>query len=142
MTLARVSILGGDGTGSAIGASQTVRADDEKPRSVKGSTGTTEKGTPPVTNISAASEGMADHHGIVAVGGERAPGCVGHGNIVKRHARLEGERGDYGELLVRDESRKRILRLRLDSFLEVFSHRFLSLDKQKEVTQEEYGQGD
>ena len=54
---------------------------------------------------------MANYHGIVAIRRERAPGGVCHGDIVERRAGLERERGDYGNLLVGDESRERILGL-------------------------------
>lgn len=66
---------------------------------------------------------MADDHGIVAVGVELAPRGVGDGHILESDSRLEGEGGDSGDLLLRNQGSKRVLRLRLGSFLQVFSHR-------------------
>lgn len=139
--LAGVPIFCSDRTRSAIGATQTVCADDEESRSVKRSPRAPEERTPPVANIRAASQSMANHHSIVAVGRQRAPCRVCDGDIAKRHTGLEGEGRDYGEPLVGNERRERILWLRLDSFLEVFSHRFCHMKEYQENTEDD-GRGD
>lgn len=67
---------------------------------------------------------MADDHGITAVWGEGAAGAVCQRGIVKSDARLEGEGGDDGDVLIRDQGREGVLGLGLRSFLDVFSHCF------------------
>lgn len=122
-TLGRVAVLGSDGTGGPVWAAQAVQAYYEEAGRVEGAARTAEQRAPPVGHVGAAGEGMADDHDIVAVGRERASGGVCHGHIEEDHARFKRERGDDGNLLVRYEGRERVLGLRGDSFLEVFSHR-------------------
>jgi hypothetical protein len=114
-SLGRVTIHSGDGAGSAIGAPKAVHADDEEARSIEGASGTSEKRTPPVSDVGAAGESVADHHDIVARRGKCAAGCVCDGHIIKGHARLEGEGWDNGDLLVGDESSEGVLGLGGDS---------------------------
>ena len=87
-TFAWIVVLGGDGTGGTIRTSQTVATYDEEAREVEGPTRSAQERTPPVTHIGAASQGVADDHGIVTVGIECAPGGVGHRDVVKRDTRL------------------------------------------------------
>lgn len=117
-----VVVLAGNRARGSVRATQRVHADDEESRRVEGSPGTAQQRTPPVGYVRTAGQGMADHHTVVAFGRQLAPGRVRDRYIVKRYARFEGEGRDNGYLLVGNERRKRILRLRARSFLEVFSH--------------------
>lgn len=82
----------------------------------------TKQRAPPVTDIGAACQGMANDHGIVPIGRQLALGGVRNRHMLKCDTRLEGERGYDSDLLVWDQTRERVLRLRGDSFLDVISH--------------------
>lgn len=117
-----VVVLAGNRARGPVRATQGVHADDEKSRRVECPSGTAQERTPPVGHVGTAGQGMANHHTVVAFGRQLAPRRVRDRHIVKRYARFEGEGRDNGYLLVGNERRKRILRLRARSFLEVFSH--------------------
>lgn len=121
-TLLGVVILASHRARGPVRATQRVEAHNEEPRRIEGPSGPTQKGSPPVGYVCAASQGMANDHAVVAFRRQLAPGGVCDGHIVEGDAGLEGEGRDYGDLLVGDERRERILRLRAGSFLEVFSH--------------------
>ena len=55
---------------------------------------------------------MTYHHTVVSGGIELAPSLVGDGDVADRYAGFEGEFGDNGDGLVRDEIEKRVFGLR------------------------------
>lgn len=82
----------------------------------------TKQRAPPVTHIGTACQGMANNHGIVPVGRQLALGSIRNRHILECDTRFKGERGYDSDLLVWDQTRERVLRLRSDSFLDVISH--------------------
>lgn len=82
----------------------------------------TKQRAPPVTHIGTARQGMANNHGIVPVGRQLALGSIRNRHILECDTRFKGERGYDSDLLVWDQTRERVLRLRSDSFLDVISH--------------------
>jgi len=58
---------------------------------------------------------VANNQRVIAIGGELAPRGVGYWDIVQGDPRLEGEGRYDSDLLIADELRKRVLRLRFDS---------------------------
>lgn len=77
----RVVILVGNSTGTSVRTTKTVEANDEEARHIECLTRTAEEGTPPVSDIGAATQSMADHQHIVSVGGECASCGVCNGDI-------------------------------------------------------------
>jgi hypothetical protein len=77
MLVLRVAVSGRHWTRCSIRTSQAVHAHDEEPCLVKRLARTPKQRTPPVADVRAAGERMADHHGIVTAGGQGASGGVG-----------------------------------------------------------------
>lgn len=82
----------------------------------------TKQRAPPVTDIGTACQGMANNHGIVSVGRQLALGSIRNRHMLECDTRFKSERGYHSNLLVWDQTRERVLRLRSDSFLDVISH--------------------
>jgi hypothetical protein len=114
-------VVGGDGTRCPVRAPKTVEANDEEPRRVECPPWTSQQRTPPVRNISTSRQGMANNHGIVPIRRQLTPCGICHGDVVQSHPRFKGKGGDNCYLLIRNKSRKWVLRLRPRSFLQVFS---------------------
>lgn len=113
--LLRGPILVSDGTGTPIRTPQTVQTDHVESRGIKGLTGTTQQRTPPVGHIGTTTQRMANHQRVVGLGRQLTPRRVGDGDIVQGHARFEGEGRNHHKLLIGDELRIGIFRLRVDS---------------------------
>jgi hypothetical protein len=120
--IVHVPILGSHRASGTVRATQAVHADDEEARYIEGSSVATKQRAPPVTDIGTARQGMANDHGIVPVGRQFTFGGVRNRHILKCDTRFKVERGYDRDLLVWDQTRERVLRLRSDSFLDVFSH--------------------
>ena len=102
----------GDGTRAAVRTAQAVEADDEEAGGVKRSTATDQR-SPPVAHVGAAGQRVADDHDVVArVDVELAMRAVGDGHVAERLAGLEGEGGDDGDVLVRNQGGEGVFRLR------------------------------
>lgn len=106
-----VAIPRSDGAGCAVWTAQAVHANDEEARHVEGSPIAAQEGTPPIAHIGTAGQGMAYHHGVVALRRQLAPSRVRHRDIVQGHARLEGEGGDDGDVLVWNQGHERVFGL-------------------------------
>lgn len=82
----------------------------------------TKQRAPPVADIGASCQGMANDHGIVPVGRQFALGSIGNRHMLECDTGFKCERRYDSNLLVWDQTRERVLRLRSDSFLDVISH--------------------
>jgi hypothetical protein len=60
-----IAVFVGDGACAPVGTAQAVQANDKEARLVEGLSGTSQQRTPPIGDISAPAEGVADHQGIV-----------------------------------------------------------------------------
>lgn len=115
----RVAVLAGDRAGASVWTAQAVEAADEEARHVERLAGSAEQRSPPVANIGAAGQGVADDHGIVAIGRQRAVRLVCYGHIVQCDAALERVLRDDGELLFGNELGIWILGLGSHSFCQL-----------------------
>lgn len=102
----RVSIFVGDGAGTAIGTSQAVETNDKKPGDIKGLTWASHQGTPPISDVGTAAEGMTYDEDIVFVLRQLTAGGVGDRYVDQGDAGFEGKGGDDGKVLFRDQLRK------------------------------------
>lgn len=101
-----------DGTRGAIGATQTVDAHDEEARDVERAAAGAHEGAPPVSDVGAAGQGVADDERVVGGAGRQAAARrVGDGHVAQRHARLERKGRDQRNVLRRDQRGKGILGL-------------------------------
>jgi len=106
-----IAVLIRDWTGASIWTSQAIQAYDEKSRHIECQPGASKQRTPPIRNVCATTEGMADHQSIIFVLRELTSCCESDGDITEDRTRLKGEGGYDGDLLVGHEFGEGILRL-------------------------------
>jgi hypothetical protein len=117
-----VAIFRRDRACSSIRAPHAVHTHDEESRRVKRSSRPSKKRSPPIAHISASRQSMTDDHGVVPCWGQHTQCSVCNGNIEKGNTRFKGKLRNDGYFLIRNQRNKRVLQLRLGSFLHVFSH--------------------
>lgn len=81
-----IPVFTSDRTCTAVRTSQAVQAHHEEARTVECSARPTYQRTPPIANISAPGQGVADDHGIVPVRRQLALCAICNGYIVQRDA--------------------------------------------------------
>ncbi len=106
-----IAIHIGHRTCTPIRASQAVQAHNKEPCHVECSSIPSHQWTPPISHIGAPRQSVADDQGVFAVCGESPSSGICNRDIAKGSSRFECEKWYYSDVLIWNESSKRVLRL-------------------------------
>lgn len=106
-----IAVHVGDRTCASVWASQAVEADNKEPCHIEGSSSPSHQRTPPISHIGTPRQGVAYDQRVVSRWREFSPSSVSDWDIEEGGSRLECERWYDGDVLLWNQSSKRVLRL-------------------------------